>query len=103
MASRVVLESQGFCFAYLVGAAIISFIEAHRVITTTRGHDGTGDGTAGDREPSGPTGQGLSRISWDTSPTVGTIGVSSASVLRTNCLHQIHDPASHIGVFNLRE
>ncbi len=25
------------------------------------------------------------------------------SVLRTNCLHQIHDPASHIGVFNLRE
>ena len=25
----------------------------------------TGDGTAGDREPSGPTRQGLSRISWD--------------------------------------
>lgn len=26
-----------------------------------------------------------------------------ASVLRTNGLHQIHDPASHVFVFNLRE
>jgi len=33
--------------------------EAHRVIAATRGHDATGDGMAGDREPSGPTGQGL--------------------------------------------
>jgi hypothetical protein len=94
--------------------------EAHRVIAAARGHDATGDGMAGDREPSGPTGQGLSRISWDTSPTVGTIGLSSVlradclhqihdpasrigAVLGTNCLHQIHDPTSHIGVFNLRE
>ena len=86
--------------------------EAHRVIAATRGPDATA--------PSGPTGQGLSRISWDTSPTVGTIGVSSVlrtdclhqihdpasrigAVLGTNCLHQIHDPTSHIGVFNLRE
>jgi hypothetical protein len=36
-------------------------------------------------------------------PAAGMIGISSISVLRTNCLHQIHDPASHIGVFNLRE